>query len=180
MSIEQVQVFTSILALASLLGSVGVWALRLVSLFSKPAAKLVRDIGDVTLPLAAMVAIGATLGSLYFSEIANFTPCKLCWWQRIAMFPLSIVLSIAAWRRDALVRRYVLPVAIIGLGVSVYHYIIEWFPTLEKTSCDLEAPCTQVWFRTFGFSSLAFMAGCGFIAIITFLLCPRNLDNTND
>jgi disulfide bond formation protein DsbB len=180
MNTEQVQIFTSILALAALLGSVGVWLLRLTSLFSKPAANLVRTIGDAALVIAAMVAIGATLGSLYFSEIANFTPCKLCWWQRIAMFPLSAVLSIAAWRRDSLVRWYVLPVAFLGLGVSTYHYIIEWFPTLEKTSCDLEAPCTQVWFRTFGFSSLAFMAGCGFIAIITFLLCPRNLDRSND
>ena len=174
MDAEQVQVFTSILAIAALAGSIGVWALRLVSRFNKSAAGLVRSIGDVALVLAAMVAIGATLGSLYFSEIANYTPCKLCWWQRVAMFPLSIVLSVAVLRRDRGVRWHVLPVAAVGLCVSTYHYVIEWFPTLEKTSCALEAPCTQVWFRTFGFSSLAFMAGCGFIAIITLLLCPRN------
>lgn len=173
MSTEQVEVFTSILALVALGGSMALWVLRLVSRFSASASTFVRSVGDAALPLAAAVAIGATAGSLYFSEIANFTPCKLCWWQRIAMFPLSITLSTAAARRDWSVRWYVLPAAAFGLCVSVYHYVIEWFPTLEKTSCSLEAPCTQVWFRTFGFSSLAFMAGCGFIAIITLLLCPK-------
>lgn len=175
MNAEQVQVFTSILAIAALASSAGLWLSRLASRFNKPSADLVRTVGNSALVLAAMVAIGATLGSLYFSEIANYTPCKLCWWQRVAMFPLSIVLSIAAVRKDRNIRLYVLPVAILGLCVSVYHYVIEWFPTLEKTACDLDAPCTQVWFRTFGFSSLAFMAGCGFIAIITLLLCPQKI-----
>ncbi len=73
MNIEQVQIFTSILALAALLGSVGVWLLRLTSLFSKPAADLVRTIGDSALVIAAMVAIGATLGSLY----VFFRDCEL-------------------------------------------------------------------------------------------------------
>jgi disulfide bond formation protein DsbB len=174
-NIEQVQLFTSILALVALAGSVGLWSLRVMSRFSKSSATIMRTVSESALVLAAMVAVGATLGSLYFSEIANYTPCKLCWWQRVAMFPLSIVLSIAAVRKDRNIRLYVLPVAALGLCVSVYHYTIEWFPTLEKTSCALEAPCTQVWFRTFGFSSLAFMAGCGFIAIITLLLCPRKI-----
>jgi disulfide bond formation protein DsbB len=173
MSVEQVQIFTSILAIAALGGSIGLWVLRLCGRFNKTFAELARSISESALVLAAVVAVGATLGSLYFSEIANYTPCKLCWWQRIAMFPLSIVLTIAAVRKDRNIRFYVLPVAVLGLCVSVYHYIIEWFPTLEKTACDLEAPCTQVWFRTFGFSSLAFMAGCGFIAIVTLLLCSR-------
>lgn len=177
MNTEQVQLFSSILALVALGGSITLWVLRLVSRFSASAAEFVRSVGDAALPLAATVAIAATAGSLYFSEVANFAPCKLCWWQRIAMFPLSMTLSIAAIRRDLTARWYVLPAAALGLCVSVYHYVIEWFPTLEKTSCSLEAPCTQVWFRTFGFSSLAFMAGCGFISIITLLLCPKNTTN---
>lgn len=175
MNIEQVQIFTSILALIALVGSVGLWSLRILSRFSKSSSAIMRTVSESALVLAAIVAVGATLGSLYFSEVAHFTPCKLCWWQRIAMFPLSIVLSIAALKRDRGVRWYVLPVAALGLCVSVYHYTIEWFPTLEKTSCALEAPCTQVWFRAFGFSSLAFMAGCGFIAIITLLLCSQKI-----
>lgn len=175
MNIEQVQIFTSILALVALVGSVGLWSLRILSRFSKSSSAIMRTVSESALVLAAIVAVGATLGSLYFSEVAHFTPCKLCWWQRVAMFPLSIVLSIAALKRDRGVRWYVLPVAALGLCVSVYHYTIEWFPTLEKTSCALEAPCTQVWFRAFGFSSLAFMAGCGFIAIITLLLCSQKI-----
>ena len=55
--------------------------------------------------------------------------------------------------------------------ISSYHYLIEWYPSLEKTSCDPVTPCTVVWFRRFGFVSLPFMAGCGFLAIIALLSC---------
>lgn len=170
MNVDAMQVFTSFLALVALAGSVLVWILWLVSKKSNQAANLLAAISSIALPLAATVAVFATLGSLYFSEIANYTPCKLCWYQRIAMFPLAIVLPVAAFKKDRLVKRYVIPPALLGLCVSIYHYLIEWYPQLEKTQCAVEAPCTAVWFRGFDFVSLAFMAGSGFIAIITLLL----------
>lgn len=120
--------------------------------------------------LALGVAFVCTAGSLYFSEVEHLTPCRLCWFQRIAMYPLVPVLAVAAWRRAADAKWYVLPLALGGACVSIYHYIIEWYPNLETGSCDPNAPCTLVYFREFGYQSLAFMALSGFLAIATLVL----------
>ena len=76
----------------------------------------------------AAVATTSTLGSLYLSEVAKFPPCHLCWYQRIAMYPIVVILLVAAVRRDARVKWYVLPIVAIGVGISTYHYLIERFP----------------------------------------------------
>ena len=123
--------------------------------------------------LTWLVATTATAGSLYFSEVAGFIPCQLCWYQRIAMYPLSLVLAIAALRDDLDVRRYVLPVAGIGAGISIYHYLLQWFPQLETTTCDPAAPCAAFYVREFGFVSIPFMALMGFLTIIVGLALPR-------
>jgi len=121
---------------------------------------------------AFVVALLAMLGSLYFSEIAHYEPCRLCWFQRIAMYPLVFILGIAAWRKDIGVRIYVLPIAIIGAVIAAYHYLLEWFPSIEITACSVSAPCTLVWFREFGFASLPFLALSAFLLIITLLVIP--------
>jgi disulfide bond formation protein DsbB len=112
-------------------------------------------------------------GSLYFSEVADYVPCTLCWYQRIAMYPLAVVLLVAALRRDRAVRWYVGPIAAIGALISTYHYLVEWFPSLEGEGvCAVSVPCTTPWFRQFGFVTLSFMALCGFAAILV-LIVPR-------
>ena len=123
----------------------------------------------VRLWLAWIIAAVAMAGSLYFSESANFTPCRLCWFQRIAMYPLALLLLIAALRRDDTIRPYAISLASVGGAISAYHYLIEWRPSLDAGSCDVTAPCTVPWFREFGFISLPLMALCGFAAIISLL-----------
>lgn len=89
------------------------------------------------------------------------------------MYPLAIVLGIAAWRTDYQIRRYVLPLVSIGGLVSIYHYLIERFPSLSgSASCDPTAPCTTVWVWQFDFISIPFMALSGFaaIAILMYLM----------
>jgi disulfide bond formation protein DsbB len=163
------QVFFSVLALIALGGGVGIVALRLLPW---PAGQRVGvTIDRWSTWLAWLVAATATAGSLYFSEVAHYVPCRLCWYQRICMYPMSVILLIGALRRDRAVRWYALPLACVGLVISAYHYLIEWYPSLEATSCDPLAPCTLVWFRRFGFVSLPFAAGCGFLAIIALLTC---------
>jgi disulfide bond formation protein DsbB len=111
----------------------------------------------------------AMLGSLYFSEIAHYQPCTLCWYQRIAMYPLVLILGIAAWRRDLGVRVYAIPLAAVGAVISAYHYLLEWFPALDTGACTIGIPCTQVWFRQFGFVSLPLLALIAFLLVIAFL-----------
>ena len=117
------------------------------------------------LTVAWIVAAVTTLGSLYLSEVAHYPPCKLCWFQRIAMYPLSVVLAIAAWHRDTLVRRYVLPVCAIGAAISAYHYQLERFPEQKSLTCSVDVPCTTVWIWKFHYISIPFMALSAFAAI---------------
>jgi disulfide bond formation protein DsbB len=126
----------------------------------------------------ATVAGAATLGSLYLSEAAHLIPCTLCWYQRIAMYPLALILAIAAFRREGMIRIYATAIAVIGAVIAAYHYLIQWFPNLEGTSCTTSVPCTGVWFRVFGFVSIPYMALSAFLLVLVLMLVQRRNDET--
>jgi len=117
-------------------------------------------------PVVAIVATGATLGSLYFSEIADYVPCTYCWYQRIAMYPIAIITLLALVLRDRSVLRYSLALGAIGLAISIYHIQLQLFPDQSSTSCDLTSPCTAKWVEAFGFMTIPQMAGTGFAIIV--------------
>ena len=177
MSIDAVTTFLAllaVLALAVVAVSLVGWLVARFRGGLPPALGPLRDaVGEIALWGAFAVALTATLGSLYLSEVAHFPPCELCWYQRIAMYPLSVVLGVAAWRRDVGVRWYVVPLAVIGAGISTYHYLLERFPDSVASSCDVEVPCTFVWVWKFHFLSIPGMAWIGFTAIITLVLLAR-------
>ena len=116
------------------------------------------------------MATVATAGSLYFSEVAHFTPCRLCWYQRICMYPLVPILGIAAWRRDHGIRPYAATLVSIGLLISTYHVLVEHFPSLEGSVCDPTNPCTLIWVRRFGYLTIPTMALSGFALMLTLLV----------
>ena len=105
-------------------------------------------------------------------------PCRLCWFQRIAMYPLAVILLVAAIRRDRGVRWYAGPLAAIGAVVSTYHYLVEWHPVLEGGACGVGPSCSGIWFRELGFVTLAFMALCGFVAILVLVVPARRPGDT--
>jgi disulfide bond formation protein DsbB len=170
MSTDTVTTFFALLAVLAIAVAVVTAVLALVTRRSAttPAwiAELRAAMAPLALPFAWAVATTATLGSLYLSEVARFPPCELCWYQRIAMYPLAVVLGVAALRRDASVRWYAIPLAGIGLAISVYHYLVERFPGSISTSCSADVPCSVVWVWKFHFLSIPAMAGAGFAAII--------------
>lgn len=133
-------------------------------------------VGQVALPLAFFVALTCTLGSLYLSEVAKFPPCELCWFQRIVMYPQVIILGIAALRRDVLVKWYSVPLVLIGIGISIYHYLVERFPSTVTFSCTGDVPCSTVWVWKFHFLSIPAMAGIGFALIAVLALLACNVD----
>ncbi len=168
----------ALLAVIANVAVIGATVLALGGRLAPGSIGRIRDavwdtVGDAALPLAFIVALTCTLGSLYFSEIAHFDPCKLCWFQRIAMYPLPVILAIAWWRRDLDVWRYVVPLAAIGAAISIYHYQLERFPNQASPTCTLETPCTLVWIWRFHYISIPFMALSGFTLIITLLLLAR-------
>ena len=167
----------TVVALAISLGGAAVLLWSRASDGGKERLETLRySIGNTGLSLAWAIAAVATLGSLYYSEIANFPPCKLCWFQRIGMYPLALILGIAALYNDQKIRRYVLPIVSIGAGISIYHYLLERFPSWASgTSCDPAVPCTTVWVWKFHFISIPFMALAGFTAIgILLWLSPKD------
>jgi len=182
-STDTAQLFFSLLTVVAGLGAIGLIVLRgLAGVGNEPAARLGSAIGDAATWLAFLVAATATLGSLYFSEIADFVPCRLCWFQRIAMYPLAPILFVGAIRRDPAVRWYAAPIAVVGAAIAGYHMLIEWRPELDTGACELTGPsCTAFWFREFGFITLATMAFVGFLTILTLLFVrfPSTLDTAD-
>ncbi|NBN90921.1 MAG: disulfide bond formation protein B [Actinobacteria bacterium] len=179
MDTETMQLLSALLALFAAGGSLVLLAARLAANRLPAAANFVLAFRPVALPLAFMVAGFAMFGSLWFSEAANYNPCKLCWYQRIAMYSLAIILVVALVRRavtkdDAFASQreitpYAIVLAVLGSVVSTYHYLLEWNPTWESNVCSLDVPCTTIWFREFGFVTLPFMALCGYVSIIILL-----------
>jgi disulfide bond formation protein DsbB len=128
-----------------------------------------------TMWLAAGVAVIATLGSLYLSEIAHLIPCRFCWFQRIAMYPLAVILPIAAFRKDAQARLYVVVLSAIGAGLAVYHRLIQAFPNLEAGSCAAVGPsCSAPLISMFnGIVTIPYMAMSAFLLILALMYVDR-------
>ena len=148
----------TLFALALFAGLVGI----VVAVVNAPIRTIVHQ---WAVEIAGSVAVAATLGSLYFSEVADFIPCKLCWYQRIAMYPLAVLLVMAAIRRDRWILLYIRVIAAIGLAVSAYHVWIQWFP--EKSNfCEFNNPCSARWVEAFDRVTIPQMAGLSFVLII--------------
>jgi len=129
-----------------------------------------RDsLGDLSLWLAWLVALTATVGSLYYSIGAHFSPCELCWYQRICMYPLAVILLVGALLQDRRVYWYALPPAVVGLVIAIYHTQLQAFPK-QKTFCDLNNPCTNRYIWKFGFVSIPLMDLVAFVFIITMVV----------
>ncbi|HKG44556.1 MAG TPA: disulfide bond formation protein B [Gaiellaceae bacterium] len=122
--------------------------------------------------LVFLVSSIATGGSLFFSEIAGFVPCELCWFQRICMYPLTIITLLAALANDRRVARYLLPLPLVGAGVSVYHLLVENGVVEQAQACLLSAPggCATKWIEEFGYATIPVLALTGFALCCAFLL----------
>ena len=116
--------------------------------------------------LAWIQACIATLGSLYFSEVMDLPPCVLCWYQRILMYPLSLIIAIGIWRRDSALYLYVLPLSTLGLGIATYHNLL-YYGILPKSiqPCLLGVSCTTRQIEWLGFITIPMMSLLAFTVI---------------
>jgi disulfide bond formation protein DsbB len=131
-----------------------------------------RALEGYELWLVFLVASVATGGSLFFSEVAGFIPCELCWFQRICMYPLSIVSLLAALANERRLARYLLPLPLVGAGVSVYHLLVENGVVKQAQACLLSAPggCATKWIEEFGYVTIPVLALTGFALVFALLL----------
>jgi disulfide bond formation protein DsbB len=126
----------------------------------RPFETLRRSLWGYELWAAFVVAAIATGGSLFLSDIAGFVPCELCWYQRICMYPLSIITLAAAIRNDHRIAGYLLPFPVIGAAVSTYHLLVENGVVGQSTVCRLSAPggCATKWIEEFGYVTIPTLA----------------------
>ncbi len=123
-------------------------------------------LGRASLFIALIAAWVAMLGSLYFSQVLHWTPCTLCWYQRILMYPLSILLLIGILRRDDGIPFYVLPFSVLGIFVSTYHYLLQKTDLFtESQACSAGVPCSIDYLNWMGFVTIPFLALTAFIII---------------
>ncbi len=170
---------TTLLAVVALAAIPTALGLIVVALRPEPVGGLRagRHLPSVRHPLAWawVVATAATASSLYLSDVVGLVPCLFCWYQRIAMYPLVVILGVGTLRGDAGVWRYALPVAAIGILFSAYHVALQFQPTLDVGACTSGVPCSARYLAVFGFVSIPFMAGAAFLSIIALLLLVRRM-----
>ena len=141
----------------------------------KPKISLPAFCRTYSLYLAWAVSLTATAGSLFLSEVMGFIPCKLCWIQRIFMYPLVLLLGQAAYKGDYKIIPYALPLSVIGGSVSLYHYAQQIVPGLARVlPCTGDVPCHLDYLDWFGFITIPFLALIAFALITLFLWLGRN------
>jgi disulfide bond formation protein DsbB len=182
-SVETASLFFALLAVIAQAATVAALVLGCAALAGSTRARsalraVQAEVAQTGRWLAAGVAAVCTAGSLWFSEVAGFPPCRLCWYQRFAMYPLVVLLAVAAATRGtrtggvAAATGAVLAVA--GLLTATWHILIERFPDLEgRAACDPANPCSIIWVERFGYVTIPVMALSGFALILTLLVLSR-------
>ena len=121
--------------------------------------------------LAWLIATLATLGALFMSELMGLAPCVLCWYQRIFMFPLVIILALGLFPFDPKVLRYALPLSVIGLAIAAFHVLLVWGIVPEAMApCRQGIPCETVQIEWFGFVTIPLLSFLAFLTINALLL----------
>lgn len=172
-----VQSITSILSFLTLLADIFAGALFIVLI--TPLKRIgngrafANFIGERAVLLSFLVALAATGGSLFYSDIAGFAPCLLCWWQRIFLYPQTILLLIALIVKDRHVRLHSIVLSSIGALIGLYHTFIT-FGGEGIIPCSATGPsCTTLYFLNYGYITIPTMSLTVFILILLFMLSPN-------
>jgi len=121
-----------------------------------------------------LIAMAALFGSLFFSEVMGLEPCVLCWWQRIFIYPLAVLFLVGLFSFDRSVVRYTLPLAVIGLGFAVYHYLVySGFIPESLQPCSETLSCAEINLELMGFITIPMLSIYAYSAIIVLLLILR-------
>jgi disulfide bond formation protein DsbB len=127
-----------------------------------------KDSRETFLFAAWATSILAIFGSLYFSEIRQYEPCLLCWYQRILMYPFALILGIAVVKKDYRISLYTMAMSAVGALISIYHYSLQKVPFMADNAVTCgRVPCTGQYINWLGFITIPFLALSAFIIIFT-------------
>lgn len=161
-----------VLSLATIVGQGIVLVLILNLLVYRGRGPFFEIIGKYGLLFSFIVAATATLGSLFYSEIAGFEPCKLCWFQRIFMYPQSILLGMAFWKKDKNIVNYGIVLSGLGALIALYHYLLQLglVPSIDCSAIGYSVSCSQRFVMNFGYITIPMMSLTAFLMIFFFLI----------
>jgi len=166
----------TLLAVLGVVGQVLVGALLIVLVLALvgvrgPLESVRNALWGYELWAAFIVSAIATAGSLFLSETAHFVPCELCWLQRVCMYPLALATLFVALAGDHRAARYLLPLPIVGAGISIYHLLVENGVVAQAKACLISAPggCATKWINEFGYVTIPTLALTAFLLLIGFL-----------
>lgn len=178
-----VQTVIQLLAVLTLLSNIGLvvgLALylggKLDKKLNKYWKKFVTFVNKKEIKFALLVSLVATLGSLFLSEIAHFEPCKLCWLQRIFMYPQVFILAVALKEKSKDIFKYVLPLSVTGLAIAAYHYYfqISGNPLIPCSTVGFSVSCSERFFTYYGYITIPWMSLSAFGLITFFMLLLRS------
>jgi disulfide bond formation protein DsbB len=134
-----------------------------------------RWLKSYALYFAWVVSVIGLLLSLFFGEMLRFEPCRLCWYQRIALFPLALILGLAAYREDNGIAIYALPLCFLGGLFALYQLMETYIPFLNTpVLCGSSADCSERLFEVWGFVTFPLLSLFGFIAMFALLWIARS------
>jgi disulfide bond formation protein DsbB len=184
MTPEEAGTLFAVMSLFSGFLGAGLLAFIAASRNSEPLAEklleLRNEYSQGALFLAGFVALFCMMASLYLSDVAHFIPCKLCWYQRIIMYPLAFLLLFAGFRSDFGIRVYGLALSGFGAFISIYHYQLQLNPDQHSPFCSAFESCTVQFLNVFDFMSIPLMALMGFVFIFALLLFANESNPVED
>lgn len=129
--------------------------------------------------IAWVITIFATAGSLFYSEILKLPPCVLCWYQRIFMYPLVLIIGVGMVKKDKIMPLYALLMSGVGGAIALFHYLLQMSIIPDSLApCVQGISCTSRLIEYFGFITIPFMSLAAFVAV--FVLMFMNQKNNND
>ena len=176
MPLTIVTLFDQILTLLTIIGQIIIAAVIIsIIIFRKRKNPLLNMISKNGTISALVVAIIATAGSLFYSEVAGYTPCTLCWYQRILMYPQVILLSVAFLTKDKKISNYILPISVLGAIIAAYHYLLQVgvAPAVVCSAVGYSDSCSQTFVLNYGYITIPMMSLTAFSMIIAYMLVQR-------
>ena len=169
-----VEKITFLLPIAAVISHVIFVILLLAIIFKNSWGKDITDwLGKYSVKLALVAALVGMSGSLFYSEIVGYEPCLLCWWQRVTLYPMVVLFTIALWKKTRSAFLYAVPLALISMVFSVYHSYVYMGGTSILPCTALGGACAKVYVMAFGYITIPLMAFRAFLLIILLQLKRR-------
>lgn len=174
LTVDQVNGVLAVLVIVAQV-TTGVLLLALLFKKEKKAKEVLSYFSRKAFLFSFLIALSSMLGSLFYSEVAGYGPCKLCWYQRILMYPLVLLFGFAMLRKRKDITDYALLMSLVGAAIAGYHYLLQIgvAPSIGCSAVGYSVGCSQRFVMQYGYITIPLMAFSGFVLISTLLLVKK-------